>query len=252
MEISRTAGEGLELLFAIAREGPATAETLALSAGTSTDTCLRRLQTLALHGYVVGRSDATWALGPKLIDLASRVPDRLTLAARDRVNSLAQQFAASVVIAVPTPPNFRIRLEREGRAGPVRVEHLSGVEFGIWQAPPGLALLPSLDAETLAEIEERAPDRQVLRSATDSLRRTGVVIAPSEVMTGRTGVAAPITLADGTVVASITLAFSSLPGEMVEEARAHLLGAARHIADRYEQITMGAPVRRNRPRRTDR
>lgn len=252
MEISRTASDGLELLFTIAGEGPASAQDLARSTGTSTDTCLRRLHTLAGRGYAVLRSDGAWTLGPKPIDLASHVPDRLTLAARDRVNSLAQQFAASVVIATSAPPNFRIRLEREGRAGPVRVEHLSGVEFGIWQAPPGLALLPSLDAETLAEIEERAPDRQVLRTAADSLRRTGVVIAPSEVMTGRTGVAAPITLADGTVVASITLAFSSLPGEMVDEARAHLLGAAKHIADRYDQISMGASVRHVRPRGADR
>ncbi|MCB1273061.1 MAG: hypothetical protein KDB25_01505 [Leucobacter sp.] len=245
MEISRTASGGLELLFAIAQTGPATTEALALEAGTSPDTCLRRLHTLAGRGYAVLRSDGTWGLGPKLLDLASSVPDRLTLAARDQVDTLAQRFAASVVIAIAAPPNFRIRLEREGRGGHVRVEHFSGVEFGIWQAPPGLALLPALDADGMAQVVEHAPDPRIIDAALDNLRRTGVVVAPSEVMTGRTGVAAPITLSDGTTVASITLAFSKLPPDSMDDTRARLLGAAKHVADRYEKITMGAPVRRS-------
>lgn len=252
MEISRTASDGLELLFAIARSGPATAESLARSVGASAETSLRHLHTLAGRGYALLHSDGTWGLGPKLIDLASRVPDRLTLAARDEVGSLAQQFAASVVIATASPPNFRIRLEREGRAGPVRVEHFSGVEFGIWQAAPGLALLQAFDTETLAEVERHAPDPQVIATALDSLRRTGVVVAPSEIMTGRTGVAAPITLSDGTTIASITLAFASPPQDPIDEVSSHLLGAARHIADRYDKISMGAPVRRASLRRAER
>ncbi|CAG7610162.1 MarR family transcriptional regulator [Leucobacter soli] len=249
MEISQTTAAALDLLSVIADHPPLTVERLAEHAGTSVDICSRRLHTLAERGYAVLRSDGTWSLGPKLRDLASQVPDPLALAARDRINELAQRFAAAVVIATPAPPNFIIRIEREGRAGPVRVEHLSGVKFHIWQAPPGLALLPALDDAAISEIRSMAPDPGVVSAALDQLRRTGIVVAPSEVMTGRTGVATPITLTSGRTIASLTLAFPGLTIDDPEDTRAQLLTAARQISRRYEQLIEPAADHRSaRPR----
>lgn len=244
MEISQTSADSFDLLTLVAETAPVTASGLAARAGISDDTCERRLRTFERRGYVVRRSDDTWRLGPRLRNLAARIPDRLTLAAKDQVDRLAQLFSVGVVLATASPPNFTIRMERSGVSGPTRVEHFSGVEFALWQAPPGLALLSGLDDESLQDTLERAPDAAALHSAIDSVRDTGIVVARSDLMTGRTGIAAPVTLADGSAIASLTLACAEYDPEDLDDMRAQLLSASARVADRYGQLSMGAPTRR--------
>lgn len=237
MSISSTASDTLALLTLLAKLGPSTIDELAQAAHTNLDTCKRRLDTLESRGFVVKRSDGTWGLGPKLIHLASVVPDRLTIVSRHTVNHLAEQFEASVVVAVADPPNFLIKLERDGHGGSVTVEHLSGVEFGMWEGAPGLALLDSLTEEQFAQVLGASDQPDEVFRARDQLVREGLVIAESLVITGYTGIAIPLELRNQSTIGSLTLAFADIRRADISEARRELVEAAKTITQRYEQMT---------------
>lgn len=235
-ETSRTVDAALQYAELLVDLGTSHLADLIQVTGEPATTALRRLRSLEQHALTRRLSDGQWTLGPALLFLASRTAHPLISVSSEAVSELAEHVSGAVVLASPAPPYFEVILEETSLpGGGTRLEPSVGVRFGMWQAPPGFALLGSLTPEEYGEVQERVDDGSILDEALKQLEQRRWVISPSQVFNGRTGIAAPITVPrSGMVVGSMTVSVLEGSEENVGRIAGMLLETVRGVEERID------------------
>jgi DNA-binding IclR family transcriptional regulator len=247
----------LTVLALLARHGELGVTELAADLGVHKSTAFRLVSTLEAHDLVEQVSDrGKFRLGVGVLRLAGATAVRLDLVQESRpvTSRLAQAVGETVNIAVLSG-HEALYLDQVSGPSALALRNWAGQRIPLHATSNGKILLAHAPASLLVDLGSTMPrftsrtvvDPGQLHDELDAVRSRGYAIAVDELEVGLTAVAAPVTGADGSVVASVSasgptfrLTPERLPdvvAQVVEAARAisHRLGW-HGVADRAERV----------------
>jgi DNA-binding IclR family transcriptional regulator len=194
-----------------------TTEALMKRLGYSRPTIYRYLKTLKDHGFLVGRPNVGFTLGPKVVemDFLLRRSDPLVLEGRESLVRLVARYPCTAFLARWYGDKVLCVLSEQSANADLTSSYPRGRPMPIARGATARAILAFLPRRQLIPlVESRLSDFQAIGLGNDvaavaerlgEVRRTGVAIARAEVTPGVVGVAAPV-FDDGTApIASLTL-----------------------------------------------
>ncbi|TVT19444.1 IclR family transcriptional regulator [Amycolatopsis acidiphila] len=206
----------LALLDAFTPASPAlTLSELARRAGISLATAHRRAAELVAWGALERGADGRYRIGLRLWEVASLAPRGLGLreAAMPFLEDLYEVTRENVQLAVREGLEL-VFVERIAGRHAVPVLTRVGGRFALHATGVGLVLLAHAPAQVQEEIlgaplhaftEKTVTGSTQLRETLAAVRRNGYAVSYGQVTTDSVSVAAPITGADGTVLAAVSL-----------------------------------------------
>jgi len=230
-ETSKTADQALALLTAVSEYQPVTAGELCRRLSMNRTIAYRLLATLHQRGFV-RRAGERYVLGPAVAHLVSRVEPALRDAARPVMRQLCAEVGETVVLQVVDGDQAVILDQVIARQHVVRVEQNLIARHPLLAGASGRVLLahqpPRARERLLARL---ARPEQVASLAADlaRIRRTGYETSRDELQLGVHAIAAPVSGADGTVIAALTILIPVGRAGRIIEHRDALIEAAREI-----------------------
>lgn len=235
------------VLHAIAHAGERGARLIDLAemTGIARPTVHRLLKDLTAVGFVSQLPDRRYCLGPELFWLSLDAPPVVPNlpAVRALAQNLANVSGDTVYVGVRRPEGIRYVVRAEG-GFPVRLHLVSvGETKALTSSYSGLALLATLPAEAreaaLRDIVIDAPTgddevvEKAIRSSIDQVRTRGWCLAPSLIMPGIAGIAAPIPHRGAPPIAAISISAldTRLHPSRAEELAPRLLATAARIGE---------------------
>jgi DNA-binding IclR family transcriptional regulator len=165
---------------------------LAAEQGTHRAGIYRLLGPLVEQRFVVRDADGRHTLGVGLIELASRVHSRLQEAARPELQTLADELEATTALTLRDHGEALVAIVVEPRGTDMHITYRAGRRHPLDVAASGIAILagsPPLPGERPEVIEAR---------------RKGWAQSSGELLTGTTGVGAPIRTGHGEAQAAVS------------------------------------------------
>jgi IclR family transcriptional regulator, pca regulon regulatory protein len=241
---------GLAILNCFSAEQPVLGiAKLADELNMSRSTTHRYASTLVALGYLEQDQARRYRLAPRVADIGMAVLDSMALRgkAREYMLALREQTGRTVSLAVLDCEEIRyIERLRGWRRG----QHAADLDLGVGARLPVhctamgkvlLANLPDPEREELIErlaLTRRGPNsitgKRALRAALEQVRAEGLAVGDEELAPGIRTIAAPVTNADGEVIAALGIpvpaeAFSVM--ELRKQLAPPLIAAARRISD---------------------
>lgn len=196
-----------------------TPEALMAQLGYTRPTLYRYLKTLRDHGFLVGRPNSGFTLGPKVVemDFLLRRSDPLVLDGRAQLQRLTTAYPCTAflarwygdkVLCVLSEQSATDLTSSYPRGRPMPIGR-GATSRSIMAFLPRRQLMPLITArlEDFRAVGFGVDAAEVLRGLAE-IRRAGVATARAEVTSGVVGVAAPIFDTSKTPVASLTLTIS--------------------------------------------
>ena len=219
---SLTLDRGLRVLRVLAEhpDGLSVSE-LAAALGTHLAGIYRLLGPLVDQRLVRRTEDGRHLLGIGLVELASRVRPRLQEVAVPQLRILADDMGATTALTLRDGDEAVVAAVVEPRNTDAHIIYRVGLRHRLDQAASGMAIL--------AGGTPRPGERPEIAEA----RTRGWTVSVSELLTGTTGVAAPITEAGRTAEASISAVWieprdKTEAGQSVARCAAFISDALRH------------------------
>lgn len=256
---SSSLGKAFEILDLFSLDRPILRiEEISALLGYTRSTAYRYLKALCDAGLLAPSSGATYALGPRIIELEHllQLTDPLykagrkvlrTLHAENRVLLLHNLYRDRVLCIYKEGPDT---LVHKGRR--IVVRRARGVPFPLFQGAASLALLAYLSPHRVRQTYLRNAPAIAAADLGDSwdgfrrnlaaIRRRGYAISRERITPNLGGVAVPILLpADKRVVGSLaqTLPSESMTDAVIEESAQRLWTASEQIAAEYMQASAG-------------
>jgi len=193
--------------------------------GNSRSATQRILRSLADTGYAEQRDDGSYAVGPRLVELAARVFGVVPVLklADSAMSGLVRELGETCYLATYTRGDtFTTYIHRVESDHPVRHVQALGVRLPLHAGAVGKAILSvadiKLDQLELTKYTPQTPTSKAsLRKELERARETGYTTSFEERVVGVVGVAAPL-IAGDTVVGALTVAIptSRVPKEGVD------------------------------------
>jgi DNA-binding IclR family transcriptional regulator len=234
----------ITVLALLARRGELGVTELAADLGVHKSTAFRLISTLEAHDLVEQVSErGKFRLGVGVLRLAGATTVRLDLVQESRpvTARLAQAVGETVNIAVLSGHDA-LYLDQVSGPSALALHNWAGQRIPLHATSNGKILLaygpPSLLAELGSPLPRYTPQTVVepaaLRAELDVVRGRGVAVAVDEMELGLTAVAAPVTGADGAVVASVSASGPTfrLTADRLPEVAQQVVAAAREISHR--------------------
>lgn len=213
-EVMGGLAKGLEVIRAFTRERPTlTLTQVAAAAGLPAATARRCLHTLEELGYVT-RSDRTFLLRPKVLELGAAYLESMNIESvtRNYLEDLARETGDSASLAVLDDTEI-VYVARSSARTLLRLEAHVGSRLPAYPTSMGRVLLAGLSADRLAAYFERAriealtahtvTDPRRLRRLIEECRRSGYAAVEDELALGVVAVAVPVLDTAGRVVAAL-------------------------------------------------
>ncbi len=234
----------LTVLGLLAQHGELGVTELATDLGVHKSTAFRLVATLEAHDLVEQVSDrGKFRLGVGVLRLAGATAVRLDLVQESRpvANKLAAAVGETVNVAVLS--GFEaLYLDQVSGPSALALHNWAGQRIPLHATSNGKILLAHAPARLLAELPRplrrftprTIVEDTVLAKDLDDVRRRGWAIAVDELEDGLTAIAAPITGADGTVVASLSASGPTfrVTRERTPDVVALVVRAAREVSHR--------------------
>lgn len=234
----------LTVLGLLARHGELGVTELAAELGVHKSTAFRLVSTLETHNLVEQVSDrGKFRLGVGILRLAGATTVRLDLVQESRpvTARLAQVVGETVNVAVLSGLEA-LYLDQVSGPSSLALHNWAGQRIPLHATSNGKILLAFGPAGLLADLG--APlarftagtitDPAAVAAQLDDVRRRGYAVAVDELEMGLTAVAAPVTGASGSVVASLSASGPTfrLPAERIPDVAAQVVAAAREVSHR--------------------
>jgi IclR family transcriptional regulator, pca regulon regulatory protein len=240
---------GLAILNCFSAERPVLGiARLADELNMSRSTTHRYASTLVALGYLEQDQARRYRLAPRVADIGMSVLDSMALrgVAREHLSALREQTGRTVSLAVLDGEEIRyVERLRGWRRG----QHAADLDLGAGARMPIhctamgkvlLANLPDSEREELIErlaLTRRGPNtitsKRALRTALEQVRADGLAVGDEELAPGVRAIAAPVTNADGEVIAAVGIpvpaeAFSA--AELRKQLAPLLIATAQRIS----------------------
>jgi DNA-binding IclR family transcriptional regulator len=207
--------------------------------GNSRSAAQRILRSLADTGYAEQREDGSYAIGPRLVELAARVFGAVPVLklADSMMSELVRELGETCYLATYSRGDtFATYIHRVESDQPVRHVQALGVRLPLHAGAVGKAILSvadvNLDELELTKYTPQTPtSKAALRKEIARARETGYTTSFEERVVGAVGVAAPLFAGD-TVVGAITVAIpaSRVPKEGLDKIGKTVRRSAREFS----------------------
>ena len=240
----------VEVLYALTG-GPQVQSVRAIAevTGNSRSAAQRILRSLADTGYAEQRDDGSYAIGPRLVELAARVFGAVPVLklADSMMSGLVRELGETCYLATyGRGDTFTTYIHRVESDHPVRHIQALGVRLPLHAGAVGKAILSVADVK-LEELEltkytpQTLTSKPALRKELERARELGYTTSFEERVIGVVGVAAPLVVGD-TVVGALTVAIpaSRVPKDGVE----HIGKTVRKYAHEFSLALTAMGVKR--------
>jgi DNA-binding IclR family transcriptional regulator len=189
-DYSKTAGNALVLLNAIARLGPVSLGELATSLKLNRTVVHRLLTTLHRQSFVI-KFGSSYLIGPALIRLSASVFPALRAVVLPTMRQLAAQARETVSCAIRDGDCWVVLEQVSDSSNVVHIREEIGARFPLHRGAHGYALLSSLDDKSLADYYQHTSVPDKVKQQVKAVRAQGYAISRSELREGVVGVAVP-------------------------------------------------------------
>ncbi|MFF5208855.1 IclR family transcriptional regulator [Streptosporangium sp. NPDC000396] len=235
----------LSVLKLLARHGELGVSEIAAQLGVHRSTAFRLIMTVEMHELVEQTADrGKYRLGVGILRLAGATTARLDVVRESR--AIGERLAASVGETVNVAILDRDEvLYVDQMAGPsaLQAHNWAGRRVAVHATSNGKVLLAHAPAERFEELtakplgmftERTVTDLRRLKRELDEVRECGYAVAADELEIGLTAVAAPISNAEGRVVASMSVSGPTfrLPAERLPSVAQQVMEAADQVSSR--------------------
>jgi IclR family acetate operon transcriptional repressor len=240
----------VEVLYALtSSSGVQGVRAIAEATGNSRSATQRILKSMAETGYAEQREDGSYAVGPRLIELAARVfavVPVLKLADSIMSDLVRDVGETSYLATYAAGDTFTTYIHRVESNHPVRHVQALGVRLPLHAGAVGKAILAAADI-SLDDLDltkytpQTITTKAALKKELDRIREVGFAVSRGERVVDVVGVAAPL-LAGDTVVGGLTVA---IPASRIPKSGVDGIGkAVRRRAQEFSLALTAMGVKR--------
>jgi len=228
-EISTTGDQMLNVLAAIARQGPVTTTEVATHLGINRTVAHRLIATLHRRAFLRRQGNA-YVVGPMVVRLARSVEPDLREVAMPVMARLADEVEETVVLHSIDGIDAVVTDQVVSERHVLRVQHQPGSRHRLGVGASGRALLAFQPDHLLERALRTLDDPAAVRRQLQQVRRDGYATSGNELQAGVHGTAAPILGPDGFARASVALLAPVDRAGGLDPHAGRLMESARRIA----------------------
>lgn len=219
----------ITVLETVAQSGPISAAEVARACEINRTVAHRLLATLAQRAYVQ-KDEAGYIVGPALRQLASTPQVDLVEIAKPVMQSLAESTGETVVLHSLAGTEAMVVEQVTGKRHVLTVNHRPGSRYPLNKGAGGWAILAFQNSRAIKRLLAKTEDPEAGMVRIAQVKSEGVAFSHDELQAGISGIAAPVTGADGTCRASLTLLTPNVRGNLLKDFVPELLGSAEAIS----------------------